>query len=173
MQQTTQLQFCFTTKQSQWHTSCMSRLCFNIFRAFMIRTMAACRYIFLSSSTALWVISTSCQCTNQTLSTIRSRPNRKITGAYWTNRLTTLEFLPVGSLSVKLQLSWIWFFYWSRPCSAQMCFFLWQDPVEMTKSVQDLHHWHFHLAKYISAQWQHFSWSIWLCSSIVSKLQYS
>ena len=39
----------------------MRRVCFKILRAFITLTMAACRYIFLSSSTALCVVSDSCQ----------------------------------------------------------------------------------------------------------------
>ena len=41
-------------------TSCMRMLCLRILRAFMMRTMAACKYILRSSSTAVWVCSTSC-----------------------------------------------------------------------------------------------------------------
>ena len=40
-------------------TSCISMLCLRTRRAFMTRTMAACKNILRSSSTALWVLSTS------------------------------------------------------------------------------------------------------------------
>ena len=42
------------------NTSCIKALCFRSFLDFIIRTMAAWRYIFLSSSTAWWVASISC-----------------------------------------------------------------------------------------------------------------
>lgn len=42
-------------------TSCIRALCLKTFLAFIILTIAACKYIFRSSSTALLVCSSSCQ----------------------------------------------------------------------------------------------------------------
>ncbi len=51
---------CWSHSISRRHlTSCMRALCLKTFLAFMILTIAACKYIFLSSSTALLVCSSS------------------------------------------------------------------------------------------------------------------
>ena len=49
----------FIQKKNKYCTSCIKRLCFIDFRDFIIRTIAACVYILRSSSTAVWVCSTS------------------------------------------------------------------------------------------------------------------
>lgn len=52
--------FCLSRLLCLRLTSSISRLCLLTFLAFIIRTIAACKYIFLSLSTDVWVWATSC-----------------------------------------------------------------------------------------------------------------
>ena len=89
---------CYTTKLIGIHkiTSWISWLCLSSLRLFMIRTMAACRYIFRSSSIAWCVCSTSCN--NITIKYVKYVYEyvfvfvKLIFGAVWYNQYSMLFF---------------------------------------------------------------------------------